>query len=68
MYVAKFYRESLLWRVVLFEKEWSDIMMTHEVKEISTKRFVLHGRGYRWIYKEIGKTLFTQRKLEVIDG
>jgi predicted glycosyl hydrolase (DUF1957 family) len=68
MYVIKVYRDKLLWKATIFEKEWSEIMLTHEMTELATKRFILHRRCYRWMYKEIGKSLFDNKKLEVIYG
>lgn len=68
MYVAKFDREGILWRVTVFEKEWSNLMYTHEVSEIATKRFVFHNSGYRWINKEVSRNLFEKHRLEIING
>ena len=68
MYVAKFDRENLLWRVTIFEKLWSEEMLTNEVKEIQSKKFIFHRRAYRWIEKEICKSLFYKHRLEIIDG
>lgn len=68
MYVARFHRESIFWQVTVFEKTWSDQMMTNEVKEIKSKRFIFHYRGYRWIEKEICRSLFYKHRLEIING
>jgi hypothetical protein len=68
MYVAKFDKEGLLWRVTIFEKLWSEEMLTNEIKEIQSKRFIFHWRGYRWIEKEVCKSLFYKHRLEIIDG
>lgn len=68
MYVVRFDRESVLWRVTVFEKIWSDQMLTNEVKEIKSKRFLFHQHGYRWIEKEICRSLFYKHKLEIING
>ena len=68
MYVAKFDREGILWKVTVFEKEWSDQMMSHEIKEVATNTFLFHSSGYRWIEREICKDLFQQHRLEIING
>jgi hypothetical protein len=68
MYVAKFDREGILWRVTLLEKEWSQEMLSHEIKEISSKRFLFSTRAYRWIHNQIIIDLFAHRKLEIING
>lgn len=68
MYVAKFYREGILWRVTLFDKSWSNDMGSHEISEIKTKRFLFHNKAYKWINKEISCDLFKHHKLEIIDG
>ena len=68
MYVAKFYREGFLWRVTVFEKIWSEEVLSHEVKEVKTKRFLFHGRGYRWLEKQVCQSLFYKHRLEIING
>lgn len=68
MYVAKFTRKKLRWNVTIFEKNWSDQMLTHEVTILNNKSFFLSSSGYRWINKEIARIMFEQHKLEIIDG
>lgn len=68
MYVAKFTRIGIRWEVVLFEKRWSETMLSHEIEMINKKGFFFHSRGYRWVNREIAKILFRQHKLEIIDG
>lgn len=68
MYVAKFYRRGLRLNVTMFEKKWSEQMLTHEVTMISNKSFFFSSSGYRWINKEIARIMFEQHKLEIIDG
>lgn len=68
MYVARFSREGLLWTVVVFEKIWSEEIQSHEAKEIKSKKFLFHNQAYRWIEKEVCKSLFYKHKLEIIDG
>ena len=68
MYVAKFFKKNIFWNVNLFEKQWSETMLNHEVKILNQKKFLFHFNGYRWVNKEICKLLFKQHKLEIIDG
>lgn len=68
MYVAKFDKEGIFWTVTVLEKVWSDVILSHEVKEIRSKRFLFHQTGYRWIEKEICKSLFYKHQLEIING
>lgn len=68
MYVAKFDRKGLLWHVKVFEKIWSEQILSHEIKEIQSKKFLFHQRGYRWVEKEVCRSLFYKHKLEIIDG
>ena len=68
MYVAKFDRDKILWRVTLFEKRWSELMLSNEISQIKSKNFFLHSSGYRWLNKEMARIMFEQHKLEIIDG
>jgi hypothetical protein len=68
MYVAKFNRDSIFWIVTIFEKRWSESMLSNELIEINRKVFILHSSGYRWINSEITRILFDQNKLEIVDG
>ena len=68
MHVAKFTKKGIRWEVVLFEKRWSEIMLSNEIEIINKKGFFFHSSGYRWVNKEIAKILFRQHKLEIIDG
>lgn len=68
MYLAKFDRKGLFWQVILFEKSWSDQMLSNEIREIKSKNFLFHFSGYRWIEKEICRSLFYKHRLEIING
>jgi len=68
MYVAKFSRDSIFWIVTIFEKRWSESMLSNELIEINRKVFIFHCNGYRWINSEIAKILFDQHKLEIVNG
>jgi hypothetical protein len=68
MHVAKFTRSGIRWEVTLFEKRWSDTMLSNEIEMVNKKTFLFHSSGYRWVNKEIAKILFRQHKLEIIDG
>jgi hypothetical protein len=68
MYLAKFDKDGIYWRVTIFEKRWSDVMLTNELIKISTELFIFHYSGYRWINKEMARLLFNQNKLEIVNG
>lgn len=68
MYVAKFDRHGVKWTVTLFEKHWSEEMLSHQINMLSRKKFFLVSSGHRWINKEICRKLFEQHKLEIING
>ena len=68
MYIAKFNRDGFLWRVTVFEKRWSESMLSNELIEINSKLFFFHFSGYRWINSEMSRILFDQHKLEIING
>lgn len=68
MYVAKFDRNKIFWKVTLFEKNWSEEMLSNQVSFIDEKSFVFHRSAYRWINKEVAKNLFDNHLLEIIDG
>lgn len=68
MYIAKFNRQGLRWKVTLFEKSWSDEMMTNQVTAATSHKFFLHATAKRWIRNEIVKQMVKQHKLEIING
>lgn len=68
MYVAKFSRDLIFWKVTIFEKRWSELMLSNELFEINQKIFILHSSGYRWINSEMSRILFDQHKLEIVNG
>jgi hypothetical protein len=68
MYIAKFNKDDFLWRVTIFEKRWSESILSNELVEIESKLFFFHFSGYRWINSQISKILFDQHKLEIING
>jgi hypothetical protein len=68
MYVAKFSRKGILWKVTLLEKVWSDTMQTHEVIEIGTKKALFHGAAGRWIRCRIAQEMVKRHELEILNG
>ena len=68
MYVVRFDRSGIRWKVTLFEKNWSEEMQTHEVSEVNSHKVFLHATAARWIRNEIAKKLVKQHKLEIING
>jgi protein associated with RNAse G/E len=68
MYLAKFDKRGLLWEITIFEKRWSDTMLSNELIKINTRLFIFHYSGYRWINREMSRLLFDKHKLEIING
>lgn len=68
MYVARFDPEGFLWKVTIFEKIWSEEMLSHEVTKIKSKKFFFHHQGYRWLEKQICEDLFNKNRMEIING
>lgn len=67
MYVAKILKHRVLFHATLFEKYWSEQMLSNTVQVICQKRFVFRSSARRWINSEISKDLFNKKKLEIID-
>ena len=68
MYLAKFDKRGMRWHVELFEKRWSEIMLSNEITPLAQKNFIFHSSGYRWANKEIARDLFKKHRLEIING
>jgi predicted acetyltransferase len=68
MYVVRIDNKPIGMIVYTMEKKWSQTMMTHEIHELDSKRFVLRMSANRWIRKQITKYMFEQHELEIIDG
>lgn len=68
MYVAKFTRKGLRVHVEIFEKRWSEVMLSNEISYISSKKFFFRYHAVRWMRAEIVGQVFKQHKLEIIDG
>lgn len=68
MYVAKISSESLFYRATLFEKIWSEEMLSNNIIEIENKRFLSYFLAKYWINKKIVSLLVDQNKLEIING
>lgn len=68
MYVIKFDRQNLLWTASLFEKNWSDELLSHTIKDINKKSFIFKFNAKRWAYKTMCKSLIDENKMEIIDG
>jgi hypothetical protein len=67
MYVVKFSSESLFFRVTLFEKQWSEEMLSNSMTEIDSRRFMFYCAAKRWVDKTIVRLLIKQKKMEIID-
>lgn len=67
MYVAKIIKSKLIFHAIVFEKHWSEEMLSNNIKIISQKKFLLRCSAYKWINAEITRDLFVKKKLEIID-
>jgi hypothetical protein len=68
MYVARLSSEGFLYRATLFKKEWSDKILSNEIIEVDSKRFILYFLARCWIDRKISNLLIKQGTLEVIDN
>jgi hypothetical protein len=68
MYVAKIHRDGVKWTANIFEKHWSETMLSHEVLQISKRRFFFRFSAVRWTDREICRRLVQRHELEIIDG
>lgn len=68
MYVVRIDNKPIGMVVYVMEKSWSNTMMTHEVRQIDSKRFILRMRANFWIRKTVARDMFEQHELEIIDG
>jgi len=67
MYVAKICRRGLVVDARIFEKIWSEELASNKVIDINKKSFILRRRAEAWVNKEICKSMFQSKRLEIID-
>lgn len=67
MYVAKIIKNGLVFHATLFEKSWSEEMLSNSVNLVSEKSFLFRSSAYKWMNAEISRNLFMKKKLEIID-
>lgn len=67
MYVAKICRRGLVVNARVLQKVWSEELASNKVVDISKKSFILRSRAKVWVNKEICKSMFQNKKLEIID-
>lgn len=67
MYVAKISSENLFFRATIFEKEWSEEMLSNSFTEIESKRFISYFLAKHWLNKKIVSILFNEKYIELID-
>lgn len=68
MYVAKLSSENLFYRATLFEKTWSEEMLSNNIIELDSKRFPFYFLANYWINKKIVSLLINNKELEIING
>jgi hypothetical protein len=67
MYVAKITRSKIILVASVFEKYWSEEMLSNSVTLIGRKKFLLRFSAYKWVNAEISRSLFRKKQLEIID-
>lgn len=67
MYVKKLVKNKLILHATVFEKYWSEEILSNKVEPISQKKFLLRCSAHRWMNAEISRNLFMKKKLEIID-
>lgn len=67
MYVAKIIKNKIIFHATVFEKYWSEEMLSNSVDVISEKKFLLRSSAYKWVNAEVARHLFMKKKLEIID-
>jgi hypothetical protein len=68
MYVVKFDRVGIFWYAKLFQKEWSDEILSHKIKVLDGRKFLIKIIAKKWIRKKIYESLIQQKELEIYDG
>lgn len=68
MYVAKIASENLFFNVTIFEKTWSEEMLSNNIVELDSKRFLSYFLANYWINKKIASLLINNKELEIING
>lgn len=68
MFIVKMVRNGIMINVTVMEKDWSETMLTHSVKEISSSRFILRSSAKKWADKNILDIINTRYGLEYING
>lgn len=67
MYVAKITKNKLVLHAHLFEKQWSEELLSNKIQTISEKKFIFRSSAYKWINAELSRILFIKRELDIVD-
>lgn len=67
-YVIRFSNGKLGTSVYIYEKYWSNEIISNIVKPIIKKDFIFKFRAKRWAEKEIINILINKKEMEIIDG
>jgi len=67
-YVIKLSNGKLGTSAYIYEKHWSNEMLSNTVSEINNKDFMFKFRAKRWAKKELIKTMLFKQEMEIIDG
>jgi len=68
MYVGKINRKAILLCASVYEKSWSDEILSNQVSLINTKTFLFRSFAYKWINAEVCKQLLNKHELEIVNG
>lgn len=68
MYVAKLSYENIFYRVTIFEKTWSEEMLSNSMLELDNKRFMSYFFAKYWLNKKLVDILIQDKQVEIVDG
>lgn len=67
-YVIKLTQGKLGTSAQIYEKHWSNEILSNIVKPITNKDFIFKFRARRWAEKEMINLLINKKEMEIIDG
>jgi hypothetical protein len=68
MYVVRFDRAGIFCYAKLFQKEWSDEILSHKIEVVGNRKFLTKGLAKKWVRKKIYESLIQKKKLEIQNG
>lgn len=67
MYVARLSSESIFYRATLLEKTWSEEMLSNNIIELESKRFISYFLAKHWLNKRMVGLMLNEKYIEIID-